>query len=71
MNMFHSTPLKLRHSCIPDHPTKGGLSSPDEVAISRDDHFSFFLVVLWNISGLPVDKATERITDQRMNISLV
>lgn len=45
-------PFKLRH-CVPEHPTKGGLSSTDEVAISRDDHFSLFFVVLWNVSGFP------------------
>lgn len=45
---------ELRH-CIPQHPTKGGLSSPDEVAISRDDQFSLFFVVLWNVRGLPVE----------------
>lgn len=40
---------------IPDHPAKGGLSSPDEVAISRDDQFTLFFGVLWNIRGLPVE----------------
>lgn len=54
MNLFNSDPFKLRHSYLPEHPTEGGLSSPDEVPISRNDHFSLFFVVFWKVRGLPV-----------------
>lgn len=44
----------------PQHPTEGGLSPTDEVAITRDHQLPLLSVLLRDIRGLPVRRTRVR-----------